>query len=279
MDRAGRMSSPSNLRRMGAATIPFVLARRKENGGFGATPKLPATIQDTYHALHILRLADRCGAAGPEVSSLPREGRLQAYLADRLLLLSTTGASTAFQLLWSCQTAGVETARKEVVDDAGRRLQASDTLIDLYACTRIVTELLHTEPDRFIPPGVAAAILARPWRCVAEVRMHCYLADVLGLDLPFARTDLVAWLQACQNGDGGFGFFPGTTSFVENSRACLQTLAALGASPGDPEGAALFLAGCQTAGGGFGRTGRAAPFLDATWHALAAYRLLCPATS
>ena len=51
------MGLESNLRGIFNAVMPFVLARKKESGGFGATPRLPATIEDTYHALQILQLA------------------------------------------------------------------------------------------------------------------------------------------------------------------------------------------------------------------------------
>ena len=34
--------------------IDFVLLREKREGGFGATPKLPATIEDTFHSLKII---------------------------------------------------------------------------------------------------------------------------------------------------------------------------------------------------------------------------------
>ena len=104
--------------------------------------------------------------------------------------------------------------------------------------------------------------------------MHLYLARVSGRALPLPEPELIAWFQACQNGDGGFGFFPGTTSFVENCHASLRALAFLGSRPLEPGPAALFLAGCQTAAGGFSRNGRAAPFLDATWHALASLSFL-----
>lgn len=46
----------------------------------------------------------------------------------------------------------------------------------------------------------------------------------------------------------------------------LRTLAFLDAKPRDPASAFLFLAGSQTASGGFGRNPRSAPFLDTTWH-------------
>jgi len=35
-------------------TLSFVLSRKKEDSGFGATPLLPATLEDTFYALKIL---------------------------------------------------------------------------------------------------------------------------------------------------------------------------------------------------------------------------------
>jgi len=45
-----------------AAVLGFVQARRKESGGYGATPLLPATVQDTYHALRIVKTLSNHGA-------------------------------------------------------------------------------------------------------------------------------------------------------------------------------------------------------------------------
>lgn len=73
---------------------------------------------------------------------------------------------------------------------------------------------------------------------------------------------------------GRFGFFPGTTSFIENCHHALAALTMLGGAPDQPEKARQFVLSCQTAGGGFGRSLRAAPFLDSTWHALPSLRLL-----
>jgi prenyltransferase beta subunit len=86
--------------------------------------------------------------------------------------------------------------------------------------------------------------------------------------------ELVAWLQRTQNGDGGFGFFPGTTSFIENCHAGLAALSLLGARPIDLDGARAFVVSCQTGRGGFARSPKAAPFLDASWYGIASLRLL-----
>lgn len=39
----------------------FVMQRRKQDGGFASTPLLPATIEDTYHALKIIKTLKKFG--------------------------------------------------------------------------------------------------------------------------------------------------------------------------------------------------------------------------
>lgn len=264
------------LRNMFATAIPFVMARRKDSGGFGATPRLPATIQDTYHALNILNLCRNEGTARESESLLPAEDNVRAYLTACLRLVPSTGIGTTFHLLWSCRAAGVEFDHGAVATAVHAKIQGSGSLEEWYYFARILTEilgsksLLPAERQRITP------VLTRGWRCVAEAWMHIYLARVLGRAAPRPESDLIAWFQNCQNGDGGFGFFPGTTSFIENCHACLRALAFLGSTPRDPDLASFFLRGCQTASGGFSRSGRAAPFLDATWHALASLSLVGP---
>jgi prenyltransferase beta subunit len=255
--------------------IPFVMERRKESGGFGATRRLPATIQDTYHALNILNLSRQGGTArGSEAIPLA-EGSLRAYVSACLRLVPSTGIGTAFRLLWSCRTVGVEFDHSAVETTAHAKIQGSGSLEEWYYFARILTEILETDSLSPAERQSITSVLTRGWRCVDEAWMHIYLARVMGRGVPRPESELIAWFQACQNGDGGFGFFPGTTSFIENCHACLRALAFLGSKPLDPELAAFFLSGCQTAFGGFSRSGRAAPFLDATWHALASLSIVC----
>ena len=254
--------------------IAFVLTRRKESGGFGATPRLPATIQDTYHALNILILSRKCRVIGQNESLCLTEGNLPAYLAACCRLLPATGITTIFQLLWSCRIAGVDFDQTAVEKILLSRMREDSTLEEWYACTRVLKELLDREPGEMVNEQTIASTLARPWRCVDELWMHIYLARQFRASLPLPASELIDWLQSCQNGDGGFGFFPGTTSFIENCHASLRALVSLNSGPLDPGRAALFLKGCQTSGGGFSRNCRAAPFLDATRHALAALLLL-----
>lgn len=259
------------------AATPFVMARRKTHGGFGATPGLPATIEDTYLALNILNLARQYGAAGEAEFDSRADTRLHSYLdASRRLLAA--GARTAFQLLWCRRAAGLELDRNAAKAAVSARMQATASLEDCYYSARILAETLdETLDEKSWPPAGArnlAVVLSQGWRSVDEAWMHLYLSWKCRAALPQPAPELIAWFRACQNGDGGFGFFPGTTSFTENCYVCLRALAFLDAAPLQPNLACRFLTGCQTISGGFGRSSRAAPFLDATWPALAGIALI-----
>lgn len=252
------------------AAIPFVTARRKTTGGFGATPGLPATVEDTYHALRVLHLRpDEPKEAG---EARLRANDLQRYLAG--VHPGSGGSRTLFQWLWCCRAAGLDVAQDALAATVRGRMAGSDVLEDWYYGAGILAELLEkTLPARGASQCLAA-VLNRGWRGVDEAWMHLRLSRHFRQPLVLSGPGLISWLQACQNGDGGFGFFPATTSFVENCHAALRALAFLGAEPLDPIGAFHFLRGCQTVSGGFGRCPKAAPFLDATWHALAALAFL-----
>jgi hypothetical protein len=88
------------------------------------------------------------------------------------------------------------------------------------------------------------------------------------------RKALVSWLHACQNPDGGFGYMPGTTSFMENNYYSLRSLRLLEDRAPLQEDVLAFVLRAQGKGGGFARRNGAAPFLDATWHAVATIALV-----
>jgi hypothetical protein len=263
------MSPDYNLRPIITAAIPFVAARKKETGGFGATPRLPATIQDTYHALHILQLARQYEAVDDGECNPAADEKLRSYLAA-CRRISGIGTRTVFQLLWCCRAAGLALDRETVAATVMEKMQAADSLADLYFGVRILDEVLGEKSRLLAEAPNFTAVLAHKWRAVDEAWMRIYLSQQIRDTLPWPAAELIAWFRASQNGDGGFGFFPGTTSFVENCHACLRALAFLGVKPLEPDLAFRFLCGCQTTSGGFGRSSRSASFLDSTWHALAA---------
>lgn len=256
-----------------AKAIPFVMARRKESGGFGATPRLPATVTDTYHGLRILNLARQCGAIDNGGYDPLGDESLRAYLSACLLKFPG-GARTRFQIFWCCLAAGVDFDRRAAEDAVAVQLCRSVSLEDGYYHARLLLEVLETPMPKAREILNNSAVMIGKWRTVDEAWMNIYLSRQIQRPLSQMGAELITWFRDSQNKDGGFGFFPGTTSFVENCHVCLRALAFLEAKPRDQAGAFRFLVGCRTAAGGFGRSSRATPFLYATWHALAALTAL-----
>jgi len=255
------------------AAIPFVMARCKTTGGFGATPRLPASIEDTYHALNILHFARQYNAGGIDASVPGAVDSLRSYLAGCRRSLPA-GARTIHQLFSCCRAVGLELDPDAVEASVIARMKAFVSLEEWYCGARILVEVLGKKTVLYGEERDLAVILDRDWRSVDQAWKHIYLSRKLRNTLPRPVAELIAWFRACQNGDGGFGFFPRTTSFIENCHVSLQTLAFLGGKPRAPHLAFDYLSACQNGDGGFGRSPRAASFLDATWHALAGFALL-----
>lgn len=251
-----------------AGVAAYVAKRRKATGGYGATLRLPATIEDTFEAVAISRdlaiLAP--GTALPHPPEADPE--LHNYLREALRR-SWPGLRTTCQLIRTGLFLGIpvdlERARNYT---ASHRAETNDLHTAYY--TALIDNAIRT--DHPAHPTDIPPISGHP--TVKEVRMHLTLRKLTKNPASPEHGELLAWLRRCQNGDGGFGFFPGTTSFIENSHHTLAALTMLGDAPDEPAKAHQFVLSCQTAGGGFGRSLRAAPFLDSTWHALASLRLL-----
>jgi hypothetical protein len=261
----------TEFKQITSAAIPFVEKRRKPAGGFGATPRLPATIEDTFYALQILLLA-RSIAVPTEVPEPEADDGLRVWLDNARRTLQP-GLRTIFHLLSSCRLAGVEPAGDALLAAVLARLRAGATLPDWYDGVRIMAAFFTPGPRSLLADSSLATLREMPWHTVDEAWMRLTLARSLE-EPDLVPPDLPGWLRACQNGDGGFGFLPGTTSFIENCWYCLQAMHLLGVVPRDPDGARRFLVRCQTGSGGFSRNGLAAPFLDATWAGLECLSLL-----
>ncbi|HSH12895.1 MAG TPA: prenyltransferase/squalene oxidase repeat-containing protein [Desulfurivibrionaceae bacterium] len=252
-----------------AGVVSFVAKRRKATGGYGATPRLPATIEDTFEAVAISR---DLAVLAPS-TCLPHPPETDTELHDYLRETERRtwpGLRTTGQLLQTCRFLGIPIDPKRVRGYTADHCSGRNDLPTIYYAT-----LLEREIPPINPLGQTRNVPALPGRPTAEdVRMHLALRKLGGVAETSDQGGLLAWLRRCQNGDGGFGFFPGTTSFIENSHHCLAALTILGGGPAEPEKARQFVLSCQTGRGGFGRSLRAAPFLDSTWHALDCLTLL-----
>ncbi|MGB9712642.1 MAG: prenyltransferase/squalene oxidase repeat-containing protein [Dissulfurimicrobium hydrothermale] len=250
----------------------FVLARRKDTGGFAATPRLPATIEDTYHAVNIFGLIDkfyRHCTVTPDY--YPKEdGALLRYFSIPFHSLPDD-PKTVFRFLKCLRIIGLDIDDDAILSYVSAQLNTPFSLQRWYYLARILNEVLDAG-SAFVGI-VSKGPRYFTWRTVDEARMGLYLARI-GCGIELDEIKMAQWLKDCQNEDGGFGFLPQTTSYIENCHFCLDTLLSLGVAPKDADAAFDFIMGCHTAVGGFARNGMAAPFLDATWHAVASLSLI-----
>ncbi len=242
----------------------FTMKRLKKDGGFGATPKLPATIEDTYHGLKILDETERfCGL--PENTGIEPElhaGFLIRFLDTRPCL----GMKGAWQLVWCMNRCGLEAMAKKLASTWFLRSVQRNSE-GLYYALRISTLMNIPLPYKYSAEELRAiaafkGILFRRW-------MAIFIDKKTGAGL-IDHTAAASWVRRCQNYDGGFGFLPGSTSYLENTHFALKALDFMKEQVPDLENAERFVLGCQTKNGGFSRKADAAPFLDATWHGTAA---------
>lgn len=249
--------------------LSYVAQRRKAFGGYGATLRLPATIEDTFEAVAISQdlaiLAPGTTLPYPPETDLELHGYLRAAQQR-----TWPGLRTTCQLIRTCLFLGLPVDLERAQSYTASHRAGNIDLHTAYYIALIDSAIGTTQPAQ--RPDLPAPLTSRP--TVKEARMHLTLRKLAGAAPPADQDELLAWLRRCQNGDGGFGFFPGTTSFIENSHHTLAALTLLGGTPDQPEQARQFVLSCQTGRGGFGRGLRTAPFLDSSWHALASLRLL-----
>ncbi len=244
-------------------TLQFVSERKKETGGFGATRLLPPTVEDTYHALMILLTIQE----ETDIETLPLDDNgLKSFLREREAE-PTKNARTLFQIAKSMITIRMEPDQKKLKDFALYRISQDVPLEEIYYSARIFNEILQEEF-----PCPSHILNLKTWRTAKDLRMLMYSKGKDSISNKDKKT-YVQWLQDCQNYDGGFGFMPGTTSYVENTHTCLRALEWLNSPPKDSTAAKNFILACRTVRGGFSRIQGAAPFLDATWHGIISLKL------
>lgn len=263
--------------------VEFVMARRQDSGGFGFVPSLPASVEDTYHAIRILQAI--MPLSEKDYLGLKTDPKLKAFLMMRKEDKDAWSLETAYQYLALCRLSGVTPDQDWQNRFLAKKLKVEPPLRGRYFLAKILREC---SPSSFgietdggaqhdAPPMEHARLRADKqyeWSTAEELWMCLYIHEGSPRPLNKTKEELIQWLQACQTPDGGFGFFPGTTSFIENTHWCLRTLVLLGGAPLHPDMARNFILKCKTRGGGFARKSGGAPFLYATWHAIACLSLL-----
>ncbi len=244
----------------------FALERQKPNGGFGATPTLPATIEDTYHGLKILHcIGTYCNRDRVIQYGLNKHLEFLRHFTKEPRNLS---AKTIFQLVWCFTKCGGIQEAKNLIHK-WLRFAHCNSREDYYYLFRTYELLQMAKSGPICRENFIAfdGILFNRWMAIF-LDLQCKTGLI---DKEMASD----WIKRCQNYDGGFGFLPGSTSYLENSHYALVALFKLGKGLGNKSFEAVdFVLSCQSEPGGFSRKANAAPFLDATWHGTSSLILL-----
>ncbi len=249
-----------NLRKALYDCYYFVMQRKKQEGGFSATSLLPATVEDTYHALKIIKDMDKFGLAFDYKPD--RDESLKSWLYQNM---KWKEPKVFYQFLRICIFCNIE-IKKEFLEQSMDFLVYGKITLERAFYLAKISELMN-----FQMPYIKK--LPAP-KIAKDLYMYIYLVDNGIIKKKSEKQRLIEFFRKCQNPDGGFGFFPATTSYMDNTYFCLKGLNYLGSKPKNPEDALNFILFCQTKSGGFARTPRAAAFLDSTFYAVESLKIL-----
>lgn len=243
----------------------YVRERQKEEGGFGLTPLLPASVADTFFAIRILELLGR--DQGLE--------NTKQYVALTGWSISTR-VKTLYQLAYLQRKFGI--LKKNPPPPP-----PSDPLS--LESTFYWQKMKHLWGNSCPRPGNASgwALPSPKLPASYTVLDLCYYLN-LHHNMPSQEVaSWVEWVQACQSPDGGFGFMPGTSSFMDNVLPAMEILSRFNRSPLDSSKLLNFILGCQTRSGGFARKNGGVAFLESSYQAVKSLhlliRIILPATN
>lgn len=236
--------------------LRYLKEREKKEGGFSFAPELYPDIEDTYYAIRIfqtLKVEVNRSKTGNYLKSInwaevgfPRAIYMLVYLHLFLDIDFPPPLTELVERDW---------ARFQVLDAQ-------------YFSDEIQKPL--NKPLR--PLHSLSSFQFHPKDNLQILRKKVSILLNHGIDLN--RQEIIKWVQLCQNGDGGFGFYPETTSYMENTYCALEILSKLDASPLQIDLAEKYILSCQTKSGGFGRAPISFPFIESTFHAVSGWLFL-----
>ncbi len=248
--------------------VEFLRSRKKAEGGFSASPKLPATIEDTYCALKVVHFLENLKSNVANFGSFKRgPTKFLIRCIDEGIV---KGPKNLYQVLWCVEFCEFEKSLLQKVPIADKFLTGA-SLEAFYYLTK-TREILPLKcvanlgvPEIPVKDFLASGTLEERWKAL----YICFASGCLENRSQF--DEIVEWVLQCQNSDGGFGFLPGTTSYIENCHFALNILRILNSALPSWRRKAVkqFAIACRTRSGGFSRRPDAAPFMDSTYHAMA----------
>jgi|YNPBryunderm2012_1023409.scaffolds.fasta_scaffold04569_6 hypothetical protein len=238
----------------------FAKKREKEGGGFGATPLLPSTVEDTYFGLAIL---DLCQALD-ETSKSKHLSYLSMISWQELLPETFLYYLKALSLLDGARPNSKEF--KKYLDEFLAKATSVKRLAILFSIAQTLDPTEQSE--RF----------SLKKSLPTEERLTLELLYYLLSPLPEFVEKNLNFVLSSQNPDGGFGFMPGTTSFMENTYFGINILYYFNRLEKEVSKKALsFVQSSLNGDFGFGRNSQGISFLNTTFYGLYVLRILLEA--
>jgi len=239
--------------------IEFVREFENRTGGFNFPRETPASIVETYNGVMLFNELG-FGYGNPLTKEFVRNLELNTDLPlEHLYRLAKVS-----EIL--CMPDKTSEIRESVLD---RKYRRSGRLTDAYYSVLLeemldvsgvlTTDLLEHARTRKI----------KKLKFMSECQKYIAVKKHAGLEVE--ADEAISWIRATQSCDGGFGFLPGSTSFLENVYSALDSLRMLRSAPLDIRACEDFVLSCRSKEGAFGRQIMALPSLE---HSLIAVRSL-----
>jgi hypothetical protein len=249
IEKANRLSELSRV-------IQYLKDREYEEGGFSFVQDLYPNVEDTYYAIRTLQLLM------VDIDRNKTANYLKSIIWEEVYF-----PRIVYMLLYLHLSADMElpVPLVNLLEKDWSKFQ----FLDAQYCSNEIQKLLN-QPLK--PLLFLSSFQFQAHENLQSLRKK--VSVLIDLNIDFDRHQIIRWVQLCQNGDGGFGFFPGTTSYMENIYCALEILSKLQASPWRIDTCREYILGCQTKSGGYGRAPISFPFIESTFQAVAGLLML-----
>lgn len=228
--------------------VRFILEFERKGGGFSFARSTAATLEDTYFAVKSL---SHLGKAYNKQEAV--------RYVEGIGLFPFTDKKLLYRLTWLRNYFGMDIDFLQGVSFPTKKLESA------YYWAKVCRLV-----GRDISFEYRHKVNAHP-RYVSELFRQVYLFHDMK---DFNKESFSRYLKDCQNGDGGFGFLFGSTSFLELTYYAVKALSILHTKPKELEKCRNFVEACKSKDGGFGRQIHAVPTLESTYHAIRTLKLL-----
>ncbi|AIH03897.1 MAG: Prenyltransferase/squalene oxidase [Thermodesulfobacterium sp. 37_54] len=250
----------------------FVKMRKRENGGFGATPYLPPTIEDTYYALEILKALEKFD---PSINSkLLIDQRLKLWSRKNVVNIikyAIHSYKMIYYLIKIIQNLQddkslyfLKNRCKELFCSFSQKNHELEKVFYILKSLRSL-DLEEIELNFNLTWGLEN---------IKEAYQLVWLWKNYQVDRSFPIQEVLKWLKEDFNPDGGYGFYPGTTSYLENTFYALKIYSLLEIKPENLNQTKEFIISCYVGKGGFARKPGATAFLESTYYAVKSFEVL-----